>query len=214
MKKVLRLHTSLFQDNSVSSQLVQELTQSLAEHGEALDIVDRDFRESPVPHLDAERLQALSTAKEERSAKQAALVAYSDSLIEEVQKADVLLIALPMYNFSVPSMFKAWFDHVARAGVTFAYTDQGPKGLLTGKKAYLVSAMGGNHEPGQTDFMRPYVKLLMNFIGIEDLEFVTARGLNMGDDAREHGIAEARADIERLAIEFSGNHQPTEEVAA
>ncbi|MCG8414500.1 MAG: NAD(P)H-dependent oxidoreductase [Pseudomonadales bacterium] len=214
MKKVLRLHTSLFKENSVSSQLVQELTESLADRGDTLDIVDRDFRESPIPHLDAERLQALSTAKDERSAKQTALVDYSDSLIEEVQEADVLIIALPMYNFSVPSMFKAWFDHVARAGVTFAYTEQGPKGLLEGKKAYLVSAMGGSHEPGQTDFLRPYVKLLMNFVGIEDVEFVTARGLNMADDVRQQGIEEARADIERLVIQHSNNHQPTEEVAA
>lgn len=214
MKKVLRLHTSLSHENSVSSQLVQELTESLSDQGETLDIVDRDFRESPVPHLDAERLQAIAASKDERTARQAALVDYSDSLIEEVQQADVLIIALPMYNFSVPSMFKAWFDHVARAGVTFAYTDQGPKGLLEGKKAYLVTAMGGKHEPGQSDFLRPYVELLMKFIGIHDVEFVTARGLNMGEQGREQGIEEARTDIANLASQITTIHQPTKEVAA
>ena len=210
---VLRLHTSLFAENSVSSQLVEELTEALGANVGQLKIVDRDFRQSPIPHLDGERLAALMTDENDRSPEQQSMVEYADSLIEEVQQADVLIIALPMYNFSVPSMFKAWFDHIARAGVTFAYTENGPVGLLEGKKAYLVSAMGGVHEIGQTDFLRPYVELLMKFIGIDDLEFVTASGLNMGEEARAQGLNEAHDDILRV-VESKANSQSLKEVAA
>lgn len=210
---VLRLHTSLFAENSVSSQLVEDLTEALGSNSGQLNIVDRDFRQTPIPHLDGERLTALMTDENERTPEQQSMVEYADSLIAEVKEADVLIIALPMYNFSVPSMFKAWFDHVARAGVTFAYAEQGPKGLLEGKKAYLVSAMGGVHEVGQSDFLRPYVELLMKFIGIDDLEFVTASGLNMGEEARTNGLNEAQKDILRV-VESKTNSQSLTEVAA
>lgn len=210
---VLRLHTSLFAENSVSSQLVEDLTEALGSNIGQLNIVDRDFRQTPIPHLDGERLTALMTDENDRTPEQQSMVEYADSLIAEVKEADVLIIALPMYNFSVPSMFKAWFDHVARAGVTFAYTEQGPKGLLEGKKAYLVSAMGGVHEVGQSDFLRPYVELLMKFIGIDDLEFVTASGLNMGEEARTNGLDEAQKDILRV-VESKTNSQSLTEVAA
>lgn len=210
---VLRLHTSLFAENSVSSQLVEDLTEALGSNIGQLNIVDRDFRQTPIPHLDGERLTALMTNENERTPEQQSIVEYADSLIAEVKESDVLIIALPMYNFSVPSMFKAWFDHIARAGVTFAYTEQGPKGLLEGKKAYLVSAMGGVHEVGQSDFLRPYVELLMKFIGIDDLEFVTASGLNMGEEARTSGLDEAQKDILRV-VDSSTNSRSTTEVAA
>jgi FMN-dependent NADH-azoreductase len=102
-----------------------------------------------------------------------------------------------MYNFTIPSLLKAWVDHIARAGLTFKYTDTGPVGLLQGKKAYLVSALGGQHEAGVSDFMRPYMRVIMNFIGISDVEFISAEGLNMGDEPREAGLAAAREAIER-----------------
>ena len=210
---VLRLHTSLFAEGSVSSQLVEDLTEALDSKIGQLNIVDRDFRSTPIPHLDGERLNALMTKEEERTAEQQTAVEFADSLIDEVKAADVLIIALPMYNFSVPSMFKAWFDHVARAGVTFAYTENGPKGLLEGKKAYLVSAMGGVHEAGQSDFLRPYVELLMKFIGIDEIEFVTANGLNMGDDSRQKGLEEAKAKISDIVSSNGATHSLSEVAA-
>ena len=130
---------------------------------------------------------------------------FADALIGEVLEADIIVIAAPMYNFTVPTQVKSWFDHVARAGVTFAYTENGPKGLLEGKQAYIVTAMGGMHEPGQSDFLRPYMQLLMRFIGIEDVRFVTAQGLNMGDEARDAGIEAARSDIARVVTEASND---------
>jgi FMN-dependent NADH-azoreductase len=153
-----------------------------------------------VPHFDAERLAALMTAPPERSPEQAAAVAFADELIDEVVAADTLIIALPMYNFTIPSLLKSWVDHIARAGVTFKYTDTGPVGLLQGKKAYLVSALGGQHEAGVSDFMRPYLRVIMNFIGISDVEFISAECLNMGDEPREAGLATAREAIQKVAL--------------
>ena len=201
MKKVLSISSSLFAAESVSNQLSAELLRKLeAEHG-ALQVVSRDFNDEGIPHLDAERVAAISSPEAGRSDTQQQTVDFADKLIKEVQDADILVIATPMYNFSVPTMLKSWFDHIARAGVTFAYTENGPKGLLLGKQAYLVTAMGGAHEPGQSDFVRPYMQLLMRFVGIEDLRFITAQGLNMGDEARAVGIETARGDIARVVTE-------------
>ena len=155
MTQVLRINSSITGSNSVSRQLAAEFTDALAAQG-PITVNDRDLAATPVPHFDAERLAALMTAPSERSPEQAAAVAFADELIDEVIAADTLIIALPMYNFTVPSLLKSWVDHIARAGVTFKYTDTGPVGLLQGKKAYLVSALGGQHEAGVSDFMRPY----------------------------------------------------------
>ena len=199
MTQVLRINSSITGSNSVSRQLAAELTDALAAQG-PITVKDRDLAATPVPHFDAERLAALMTAPTERSPEQAAAVAFADELIDEVIAADTLIIALPMYNFTIPSLLKSWVDHIARAGVTFKYTDTGPVGLLQGKKAYLVSALGGQHEAGVSDFMRPYMRVIMNFIGISDVEFISAEGLNMGDEPREAGLAAAREAIEKAAL--------------
>lgn len=198
MTQILRINSSLSGSNSVSRTLAAELTDALAAQG-PITVKDRDLATTPVPHFDAERLAALMTAAPERSVEQAAAVAFADELIDEVIAADTLIIALPMYNFTVPSVLKAWIDHIARAGVTFKYTDTGPVGLLAGKKAYLVSALGGKHEAGGTDFLRPYMRVIMNFVGISDVEFISADGLNMGDEPREAGLAAARESIAKVA---------------
>ena len=199
MTQVLRINSSITGSNSVSRQLAAELTDALAAQG-PITVKDRDLAATPVPHFDAERLAALMTAPTERSPEQAAAVAFADELIDEVIAADTLIIALPMYNFTIPSLLKSWVDHIARAGVTFKYTDTGPVGLLQGKKAYLVSALGGQHEAGVSDFMRPYMRVIMNFIGISDVEFISAEGLNMGDEPREAGLAAAREAISKAVL--------------
>ena len=199
MTQVLRINSSITGSNSVSRQLAAELTDALAAQG-PITVKDRDLAATPVPHFDAERLAALMTAAPERIPEQAAAVAFADELIDEVIAADTLIIALPMYNFTIPSLLKSWVDHIARAGVTFKYTDTGPVGLLQGKKAYLVSALGGQHEAGVSDFMRPYMRVIMNFIGISDVEFISAEGLNMGDEPREAGLAAAREAIMKAEL--------------
>ena len=124
----------------------------------------------PVPHLTAERFGAFITSPEQRSAAQEAVVAYSDLLINELQQADVIVIGLPMYNFGVPSQLKAYFDHIARAGVTFKYTEQGPVGLLTGKRA-VVFRRGGVYAGTPLDTQTAYVRDFLRFVGITDVEF-------------------------------------------
>ena len=125
--------------------------------------------------------------------------ARSDALVAELQAADVLVIGLPMYNFNVPSTFKAWFDHVARAGVTFRYTSDGPQGLLTGKTAYILGARGGVYSGTANDHQEPYIRQMLGFLGITDVEFVYAEGLAMGEDKAGAALAAANSSIAELA---------------
>ncbi|MEJ2399447.1 MAG: NAD(P)H-dependent oxidoreductase, partial [Gammaproteobacteria bacterium] len=162
-------------------------------------LISRDLAAEPVPHLTAERFAAFTTAKADRSEDQHAAVAYSDALIAELRAADVIVLGLPMYNFGVPSTLKAYFDHVARAGVTFRYTSDGPKGLLTGKKAYVLATRGGSYQGTAMDTQEPYVRLFLSFIGITDVEFVYAEGLARGEAQRTQALDEANANIEKVA---------------
>ena len=213
MKNVLILKTSILGEGSVSNQLIGETLARLEQAGETLNVVERDFATVAVPHLDAEWLAAIGTDKADRTPEQHAKADFSDSLIAELQAADIVVIGMPMYNFTVPSMLKAWVDHVARAGVTFTYTESGPRGLLKEKTALLVSAMGGVHQVGETDFLRPYMKQIMAFLGIEDVHFVTANGLNMGPTRRESGLQDAQGEIDNL-IAAAGPAAGKQEVAA
>jgi len=118
-----------------------------------------------------------------------------------------------MYNFAIPAMLKSWTDHVARAGVTFTYSDKGPLGLVTGKKVYLVLAMGGRHEEGVTDHVRPHLRTILGFLGLTDMEIVVADGLNMGEVARGQGLQQARQQIEALLAQGRATHAEIGEVA-
>ncbi len=201
MLKVLQLKTSILdkQDQQgVSSELSDELLAQLrAEYGE-LEVTQRSFSQNPVPYFDQQWLQALMTPSEQRSQQQSDKVAYSDSLIDELQQADILLVGVPMYNFAIPATLKSWTDHVARAGVTFKYTPTGSQGLLKNKKVIAVLSSGGQHEEGVTDFIRPYLRTLFGFLGMTDIEFIVAHGLNMGEEPRAAGFAQARAQIKQL----------------
>ena len=140
---ILQIKSSILGGNSQSSRLADAF---VAAHSNAKLMV-RDLGANPVPHLDGTRVAAFFTKPEERNAEQKAIVAYSDELIGELRRADVLVLGLPMYNFGVPSQLKAWFDHLARAGETFKYTEKGAVGLLTGKKAYVFATRGGKYAP-------------------------------------------------------------------
>jgi len=126
------------------------------------------------------------------------MVAYSDTLIDELKQADVIVIGLPMYNFGVPSQLKAYFDHIARAGVTFKYTEKGPVGLLTGKKVYVFAARGGLYAGTPLDTQTSYVRDFLRFLGMTDVEFVYAEGLAISPQSKETGLAKAVAEIGRL----------------
>ena len=202
MQTILQINASLFGDDGQSTRLASEFVRvltSLPHVGTGTSVIVRDLARQPVPHLTAERFQAFATPAAERTPQQAGFVAESDALIDELRRADVVVLGLPMYNFGIPSTLKAYFDHVARAGVTFRYTENGPEGLLQGKKAYVFATRGGRYAGTPSDLQTAYVRLFLSFIGIEDVEFVYAEGLTMGPESRASGLHTAEARIEQLA---------------
>lgn len=201
MKTLLQIDSSIHSDAGQSTRLAGELTRRWLSANSGGRVIVRDLARDPVPHLTAERFQAFLARAEERTPAQRQAVAYSDALIEELRQADAIVIAAPMYNFDAPSTLKAYFDHVARAGVTFRYTDRGAVGLLTGKKAYVVAARGGKYAGTAADHHTAYIRQFLGFLGITDVEFVYAEVLALGDAARDAGLARARATIARLAVD-------------
>ncbi len=199
MNTLLQINSSLFSSGGQSSRLADEFVAAWrAGHADG-SVIFRDLARDPVPHLTAERFGAFLAKPEERSAAQRDVAAFSDALIDELRAADTIVIGLPMYNFGVPSTLKAYFDHVARAGVTFRYTEQGPQGLLTGKKAYVFAARGGLYSGSPLDTQTGYVRDFLRFLGIADVEFVYAEGLSMGDPAKTAAIETAQRSAHDLA---------------
>jgi FMN-dependent NADH-azoreductase len=200
MTSLLQINASIHNGKGQSSQLANQFVAAFRERNPDVRIIVRDVAAAePVPHLNGERFGAFITKAEERSAEQQAIVAYSDALIDELKQASVIVIGLPMYNFGVPSQLKAYFDHIARAGVTFAYTEQGPKGLLTGKKVFVFATRGGVYAGTPLDTQTSYVRDFLRFLGMTDVEFVYAEGLHLGPQTKEAGLARAGAEIARLA---------------
>jgi FMN-dependent NADH-azoreductase len=198
MKTLLQLNASIFSHDGQSSRLADEFVATWRARNPGAKVTVRDFARDPVPHLDAARFRAFLTKAEERSAGQQAVADYSDALIEELRRADVIVLGLPMYNFGVPSTLKAYFDHIARAGVTFRYTEKGSEGLLTAKKAYVVAARGGVYMGTPLDMQTAYVRHFLHFVGIEDVEFIYAEGLNISEESKQAGLAGAHDAIRRL----------------
>ena len=200
MTTLLQINASINDDNGQSSQLANQFVAAFHARNPAAKIVVRNVAAAdPVPHLNAERFGAFITQPGERSSEQHAVVAYSYTLINELNKADVIDLGLPMYNFGVPSQLKAYFDHIARAGVTFTYSDKGPAGLLTGKKVYVFAARGGLYAGTPMDTQTSYVRDFLRFLGMNDVEFVYAEGLAISPQSKEAGLAKAAAEIARLA---------------
>jgi FMN-dependent NADH-azoreductase len=200
VQTLLQIKTSLFSDNGESSRLAHRFVVAWRDAHPGVRVVVRDLARDPVPHLDATRFGAFVTKPEDRTNAQAEVLRYSDALIQELKEADVLVIGVPMYNFGIPSTLKAYFDHIARAGVTFRYTEKGPVGLLTGKKAFVFAARGGRYSGTPLDTQTPYLRNVLTFLGISDVEFVFAEGLAMGTAAKEQAVAKASAQAEALAL--------------
>jgi len=199
MTTLLKLTSSLYSQDGQSTQLAQQFIDALRDREPGAHVIERDLAHEPVPHLDAARFQAFLTPPEQRTAAQHAVTDFSDALIDELRAADVLVLGLPMYNFGVPSQLKAYFDHVARAGVTFRYTDQGPVGLLQGKKAYVFATRGGLYAGTPNDTQTAYVRQFLGFLGITEVEFIYAEGLALGPETREASLVQARAAVQNVA---------------
>lgn len=183
---------------SHSTRLANHLTQALLASNAGLKLAVRDLSRSPHPMLDEFALRALRTPAEQRTAEEIARVALDDELLAEFQCADVIVLAAPMYNLNVSTQLKAWLDAISRAGVTFRYTPSGPVGLVNGKCVYVVTTRGGRHRDDPSDQLVPYLKALLGFLGIADLQFVYAEGLDMGPESLADAVAEARTRIDEL----------------
>ena len=196
MSTILYITASIRGEDSVSRSLGDKLVDRLAKQQDA-SIVRRDLAKNDIPYIDAERFAANLAPYAERSPEQHDLARIADELIKELQQADTVVFSVPVYNFTVPATVKAWADLVARAGTTFRYTDTGPEGLLTGKKVYITAASGGTAMGSEVDFMSPWLKFFLGFLGMKDVQLVAADGI-MGEGGEEK-IAEAHEQVERLA---------------
>ena len=199
MATLLQIDSSLFSADGQSSQLADAFVEAWLTQQPEFQLVRRDLAANPLPHLDVQRVSAFFSQPEARTAEQLAFVAESDALIDELKQADIIVIGLPMYNFSIPSTLKAYFDQIARAGVTFRYTENGPEGLLSGKKVFIFAARGGQYAGTALDTQTTYVRDFLKFLGLDDVEFVYAEGLNMGQSIRDQALADAKQRLAQLA---------------
>ncbi|SFH85459.1 FMN-dependent NADH-azoreductase [Pseudomonas guineae] len=195
MANVLVIESSARQQGSVSRQLTEQFIITWQAAHPADQIKVRDLAVEQVPHLDANLLGGWMTPAEQQSEAEQAALALSNLLTDEVLAADVLVLAAPMYNFAIPSTLKAWLDHVLRAGVTFKYTETGPQGLLSGKRAFVLTARGGIYAGSNLDHQEPYLRQALAFIGIHDVSFIHAEGLNLGGDFMGKGVSQAKAQL-------------------
>jgi FMN-dependent NADH-azoreductase len=196
---ILQINSSIFSGAGQSTGLAGQFVARLQAQNPGASLTVRDLAADPVPHLDAARFGAFLAKPEERTPAQQAVVAYSDELIDELKRADIVVLGLPLYNFGLPSTLKAYFDHVGRAGVTFRYTEKGPVGVLTGKKVYVFATRGGFYAGTPNDSQTPYIRGFLSFLGMSDVEFVYAEGLAVSEASKQQGIARARAETDRLA---------------
>ncbi|AKU22116.1 MULTISPECIES: FMN-dependent NADH-azoreductase [unclassified Massilia] len=201
MANVLYINSSVRSSGSLSRQLSAEFIAKWRAANPGDSIVERDLAAQPVPHLSEEMMGAFFTAPEQRNAEQAAVVKTSDALVAELFAADVIVIGAPMYNFSISSTLKAWIDHIARAGLTFKYTENGPVGLVQGKKVYVFTASGGVYSEGPGsgfDFLSTYLRAALGFLGMSDIRFIQAEGVAGGEQAVADTVAKGRQTIEQL----------------
>lgn len=199
MSKVLFVTSSLFGENSKSRAVALDFLQAWRDTHPGTQITTRDT--STLAHFSGETLGALMTPADKRSLEQNDAASLADTLIAEVEAADTIVIAAPMYNFSISSTLKAWIDHISRAGRTFRYGEKGPEGLLTGKKVFVATARGGFYAEGPSaamDFQEPYLRAMLGFLGLTDVMFIHAEGLNVSAETAVAGMRKARQTIAAL----------------
>jgi len=193
--KILQINSSARVEGANSTRLANAVTARLLAKHPGASVTVRDLAVTPHPVLDAAALGALFTPADQRTPEQAARVALDDALIAEVQAHDVIVLGVPMYNFGVPVQLKTWLDAIARAGVTFRYTANGPEGLIQGKKVYVAFARGGIYRGTPADSQTPYIQTILGFLGMTDVKYIYAEGLAMGPEAVDKGFTQAEDDL-------------------
>lgn len=192
MNNVLVLKSSILADSSQTNQLSDYLESKLT----GKNIAVRDLAVNQLPHFGATATTALHG--QPTTAEENALLALSDELVAEIKNANTIIINAPMYNFNIPTQLKSYFDFIARPRVTFQYTEEGPEGLLTGKKAVVLAVFGGFHQNQSSDIVTAYLKMILGFVGITDVQFVYAEGIGFGPEAVEKAQAQAKAEIDKI----------------
>jgi FMN-dependent NADH-azoreductase len=202
MSNLLFVTSSLMGENSKSRQVAAEYVDAYRTAHPGATVVERHLTPSNIPHLDLSTLGALGVAQDQRTVEQERAVDFADTIIAQVEAADTIVLAVPMYNFGIPSVLKSWFDHLARAGRTFRYTANGPQGLLKNKKAVVVLSRGGYYGEGTptqaVNFQDPYIRTILGFVGITDVTFVAVEGQAIGPEAAAKGVEQARAEVAAL----------------
>ena len=200
MSNILLVTSSIFGENSKSRAVAHDILERLEGADAAARVTVRET--NAIPHFSGELLGALMTPADKRDAAQQRMVALADAMIAEVEAADTIVVAAPMYNFTIPSTLKAWLDHIARAGRTFRYTEKGPEGLLRGKKVYVAASRGGLYANGgpaaHMDFQEPYLRAMLGFLGLTDVTFVYAEGLSISPEAASEGLRKAHQRVAAL----------------
>jgi FMN-dependent NADH-azoreductase len=197
MKKILHITSSLNNQGSFSNKLSQAIIDKLSNDFPHSTVMKRDLMESTVPHLSAAEFEAFRVLPENRTQQQTSAVKISDDFIDELLDSDIIVIGVPLYNFGIPSVLKAWLDHIIRSGITFKYTEQGVQGLLQNKKVYLAISSGGVYSDGPMknyDFTEPYLKAALGFIGLTDITTLRIEGIAIPD------LAEAQIEKSMAAV--------------
>ncbi|MFH8134596.1 FMN-dependent NADH-azoreductase [Pantoea osteomyelitidis] len=196
MSKVLVLKSSILAGYSQSSQLADFYVEQARAKGDEVTV--RDLAENPIPVLDGELVGALRPSETPLTPRQQETLALSDELIAELQAHDVVVMAAPMYNFNIPTQLKNYFDLIARAGVTFRYTEAGPEGLVKGKRVVVITSRGGIHKDTPADLLTPYLKLFLGFLGLTNVDFVFAEGMAYGPEAASKAANDAKETIKQI----------------
>jgi len=212
---LLAINSSQNTDSSVTRNLVGDFVSAWSDRFGAEAITHQDIGQTPPPHIDLTFIQASKSQDDRLSDEQQQSLVLSDAYIAELRAADAVVIGAPMHNFSISSPLRTWIDHVVRAGQTFSYSENGPQGLLAGKKVYAVTARGGDYSEGgpihALDHQEPYLRFILGFIGLDDVTFIHTQGLAMGDDVHELAVANAKKEI---SDQVSALPLPVETVAA
>ncbi|MGQ8336621.1 FMN-dependent NADH-azoreductase [Sunxiuqinia sp. A32] len=193
MKNILHIISGLNEDSSFSVKLGNALIEKLKETYPGSEVIVRNLAKEQLPHLQKENLIAFSTPTDNQTKEQFEAVNKSEEAIQQLLDADIIVIGAPMYNFGISSALKAWIDHIARVGVTFRYTENGPEGMVKDKKVYIAMATGGFYSQGEMqsyDFVSPYLKTVLGFLGMTDVEVVLAEGTSI-NDTKEQAVKKA-----------------------
>ena len=206
MKKILLIESSPRGSDSYSNQAARSIVNDLQQHNSGTKVVERDLAKSPPPHVGQAFVTGMYAPPEQRTPEQTTSIALSDAYIDELFAADTIVFAVSMHNFGLPSTLKAWIDHISRRGRTFTFSSNGPEGLVKGKRAILVLASGGVYSNGPMkpfDFTEPYLRAVLAFIGITDVEVVRVEGVAISAIGPEKALTSAREQSKHVLAQLA-----------